>query len=195
MAGRHPVPLNVSGVRDIAVEQAAKIGDDLGDGDGDNLSVDLTQPDTGGVTAVIHVDEAFGTRIKDVFLVPEPFDEASGRYREVLAEQGRRTSDLAGIDRGDARASIQLAIDGADAPDASLVPDAWSGPDGDLLDWPTARPFVEMLLRRMPGGGIAVLTSRAKPAVPLLGVVRDLLGSPRDRNSTSPATSSRTLCS
>ena len=80
MTSRHPVPLNVSGVRDIAVEQAAKIGDDLGDGD--NVILGLAWPGIGGVTAVVYVDEAFGTRVKDVFLVPEPFDEVCARYRE-----------------------------------------------------------------------------------------------------------------
>ncbi len=88
MSRRHPVPLNVSGVRDIAVEQAAKIGDDLGDGD--NVLLGLAWPDIGGVTAVVYVDEAFGTRVKDVFLVPESFDEVCARYREVLASEGRR---------------------------------------------------------------------------------------------------------
>ena len=173
---RHPVPLHVSGVRDIAVEQAAKIGDDLGDGD--NVILGLTWPGIGGVTVVIYVDEAFGTRIKDVFLVPEPYDDVCARYREVLAEQGRRTSDLADIDRGDARASIQHAIDRADAPDALLVPAEWADPDGDPLGWPTARPFVEMLLRRMPGGGTSVLTSSAQPEVSVLDAVQEFLGSP-----------------
>ena len=173
---RHPVPLNVSGVRDIVVDHAAKIGDDLGDGD--NLILGLTWPGIGGVTAVIYVDEAFGTRIKDVFLVPEPFDEVCARYREVLAEQGRRTSDLFDIDPGDARASIQHAIDRADAPDALPVPDDWADPDGDPLGWPTARPFVEMLQRRMPGGGTSVLTSSAQHAVSVLDAVRGFLGSP-----------------
>ena len=158
---RHPVPLHVRGVRDIEVDRAAKIGDDLGDGD--NVILGLTWPGIGGVTAVIYVDEAFGTHIKDVFLVPEPFDEVCARYREVLAEQGRRPSDLAEIELGDARASIQHAIDRADAPDALRVPDDWSDADGDPLGWPTARPFVEMLLRRMPGGGTSVLTSSAQP--------------------------------
>ena len=179
MTRRHPVPLAVTGVRDIVVEHAAKIGDELGDGD--NLILGLTWPGIGGVTAVIYVDEAFGTRIKDVFLVPEPFDEVCARYRELLSKEGRGASELAAIALGDARTSVQHAIDLGDAPDALLVPDDWSGPDGDPLGWPTARPFVEMLLRRMPGGGTSVLSSSAQPTVSVLEAVRDFLGSPEAR--------------
>lgn len=176
---RHPVPVHVSGVREIAVEQAAKIGDDLGDGD--NVLLGLTWPGIGGVTVVAYVDEAFGTRIKDVFLVPEPFEEVCARYRELLANEGRRTSELAPIDRADARASIEHAIERGDAPDALLVPDSWTDGDGDPLGWPTARPFIEMLLRRMPGGGTSVLTSSAQPEMSVLDAALGFLDSPEAR--------------
>ncbi len=172
---RHPVPVHVSGVREIAVEQAAKIGDDLGDGD--NVLLGLSWPGIGGVTAVVYVDEAFGTRIKDVFLVPEPFDEVCARYRQLLADEGRRTTELAAIDLADARASLEHAIERGDAPDALLVPDDWSDADGDPLGWPTARPFVEMLLRRMPGGGTSVLTSSTQPEMSAIDAVRGFLDS------------------
>ncbi len=126
MTRRHPVPLSVTGVRDIVVEHAAKIGDELGDGD--NLILGLTWPGIGGVTAVIYVDEAFGTRIKDVFLVPEPFDEVCARYRELLSKEGRGASELAAIALGDARTSVQHAIDLGDAPDALPSPTTGRAP-------------------------------------------------------------------
>jgi len=177
LAGRrHPVPEPVRGGREIGVEAAAKIGDELGDGD--NVILGLSWPGTGGVTAVIYIDEAFGTRVKDVFLVPEPFDEVCARYRDLLFEGGRRAAELADVAPADARAGIQQAIDRGDAPDAPWVPEDWSGPDGDPLGWPAARPFVEMLLRRMPSGGVSVLTSSAQPEMSVLEAVQGFLGSP-----------------
>ncbi len=44
-----------------------------------------------------------------------------------------------------------------------------------------ARPFVEMLLRRMPGGGTSVLTSDTQPEVSVLDAMRGFLGSPEAR--------------
>ncbi len=177
LAGRrHPVPEPVRGVRDITVEQAAKIGDDLGDGD--NVILGLAWPGIGGVTVVIYVDEAFGTRVKDVFLLPKPFDDVCARYRDLLFENGGRTSELAEITTADARAGIQQAIDRGEAPDAPLAPEDWADPEGDPLGWPAARPFVEMLLRRMPAGGTSVLTSSAQPEVSVLEAVQGYLGSP-----------------
>lgn len=158
---RHPVPDAVLGVRDIVVEQAAKMGDELADGD--NIILGLSWPGIGPVTVVVYVDEAFGTRVKDVFLIPQHFDEVCERYRELLVGEGRRPSDLAPIGPADARAGIRLAIDLGDADDAPLTPESWSDPDEDPLGWPGARPFVEMLLRRMPGGGVPVLTSASLP--------------------------------
>lgn len=105
---RHPMPEHVTGVRDIVVTQAGHVGDELGDED--NLVLGLAWPGTHGVTAVIYVDEAFGTRVKDVFLVPEAFEIVLDRYRELIAEQGRRASDVTRIDLADARASLELAI-------------------------------------------------------------------------------------
>jgi hypothetical protein len=172
---RHPVPAAVLGVRDITVDRAAKLGDELGDGD--NVILGLAWPGIGGVTVVVYVDEAFGTRVKDVFLVPEPFDVVCDRYRELLPSEGRRASELADITVADARASIQRAIDSGDADDALAVPDEWSGPDSEPLGWPTSRPFVEMLLRRMPAGGASVLTSSALPEVSVVDVVRGFLAS------------------
>lgn len=172
---RHPVPEAVHGVREISVEDAAKIGDDLGDGD--NILLGLAWPGIGGVTTVVYVDEAFGTRVKDVFLVPEPFDVVCERYRELLFEGGRRTSELVDVTTADARAGIQQAVDRGDAADAPQVPEDWSGPDGDPLGWPAARPFVEMLLRRMPSGGVSVLTSSAQPEVSATEAVKDFLTS------------------
>jgi hypothetical protein len=180
---RHPVPEAVRGVREIAVERAAKIGDDLGDGD--NIILGLAWPGIGGVTAVVYVDEAFGTRVKDVFLVPEPFDDVVERYRELLAENGRRTSELAEISTADARAGIQSAIDSGDAPDAPLVPEDWTGPDGDPVGWPASRPFVEMLLRRMPGGGTSVLTSSTQPGMSVVDAVQGFLSSPESGGLTA----------
>ncbi len=180
LAGRrHPVPDFVRGVREIAVEEAAKLGDELGDGD--NLILGLQWPGIGGVTAVIYVDEAFGTRVKDVFLLPEPFREVCERYRELLAEGGGSVSELATITVAEARASIQRAIDSGDAPDALLVPEDWSGPDGDCLGWPAARPFVEMLLRRMPAGGVSVLTSGAQPEMSVVDAVQGFVTSAEAR--------------
>jgi hypothetical protein len=160
---RHPVPESVLGVRDIAVERAARMGDELADGD--NVILGLRWPGTRGVTAVVYIDEAFGTRIKDVFLVPEPFDEVCRWYREALPEQGRAPEALVEITTSDARASLEHAIASGDDPDAPLTPEDWSGPDGDPLGWPSARPFVEMLLRRMPAGGTSLLSSTTYPGM------------------------------
>ena len=160
---RHPMPEPVLGVRDIAVERAARMGDELGDGD--NVILGLHWPGTRGVTAVVYVDAAFGTRIKDVFLVPEPFDEVCRWYREALPEQGRDPSELVETSTADARASLEDAIARGDDPDAPLTPEDWSGPDGETLGWPAARPFVEMLLRRMPAGGTSLLSSTTYPGM------------------------------
>ncbi len=177
---RHPVPQAVLGLRDVEVQQAAKLGDQLGDGD--NIIIGLSWPGVGGATVVTYVDEAFGTRIKDVFVIPEPFDEVCTRYRELLAEGGRRPSELHEVTTADARASVQRAIDLGDADDAPLTPEDWSGPDGDPLGWPASRPFVELLLRRMPPGGASVLTSSAHPEVSVADAVEGFLASPHARN-------------
>ncbi len=176
LAGRrHPVPEAVSGVRDITVERAARMGDELGDGD--NVILGLGWPGTRGVTMVVYVDEAFGTRVKDVFLVPEPFDVVCGWYREALPQQGRDSEELVDTSIADARASIAQAVGHGDAPDAPLTPEDWSGPDGEPLGWPSARPFVEMLLRRMPTGGTSLLSSTAYPAMTAEEAVEGFLGS------------------
>ncbi|MEO7422150.1 MAG: hypothetical protein ABIU87_07135 [Ornithinibacter sp.] len=172
---RHPVPDAVLGVRDIVVEQAAKMGDELADGD--NIILGLSWPGIGPVTVVVYVDEAFGTRVKDVFLIPQHFDEVCERYRELLADGGRRPTDLAAIAPADARAGIRMAIDLGDADDAPLTPESWSDPDEEPLGWPGARPFVEMLLRRMPGGGVPVLTSASLPEMSASTAAADFLTS------------------
>ncbi|MGB7818246.1 MAG: hypothetical protein WBL35_05840, partial [Ornithinibacter sp.] len=177
---RHPVPQSVLGLRDVEVQRAAKLGDELGDGD--NIVIGLSWPGVGGATVVAYVDEAFGTRVKDVFVIPEPFDEVCTRYRELLAEGGRRPSELYEITTADARASVERAIDLGDAVDAPLTPEDWSGPDGDPLGWPVSRPFVELLLRRMPPGGASVLTSSAHPEVSVADAVEGFLASPHARN-------------
>ena len=175
-ARRHPMPEYVTGVRDIEVTDAGHVGDELGDGD--NVILGLYWPGTRGVTAVIYVDEAFGTRVKDVFLVPEPFDSVLHRYSELIAEQGRRPSDVVEIDPADARASLDLAIRLGEAPDAPAVPADWSGPDDEPLGWPAARPFVEMLLRRMPADGTPVLSSSTFPEMSAADAVAEFLASP-----------------
>lgn len=172
---RHPVPQSVLGVREIAVEQAARMGDELGDGD--NVILGLSWPGTRGVTLVAYVDEAFGTRIKDVFLLPEPFDEVCRWYREALGQQGRDRQELVDIAPADARATLAYAITRGDAPDALPTPEDWSGPDGETLGWPAARPFVEMLLRRIPAGGSCLLTSAAYPPVSAEEAARGFLAS------------------
>ena len=164
LAGRrHPMPDHVVGVADVSVSRAARMGDELGDGD--NVILGLEWPGTRGVTAVVYVDEAFGTRVKDVFLVPEPFDTVCGWYRDALVEQGRDRHEVAEISTADARATLLDAVATGDAPDAPLTPEAWSGPDGEDLGWPAARAFVDMLLRRMPEGGTSVLTSMGYPSM------------------------------
>jgi hypothetical protein len=164
LAGRrHPVPEAVSGVRDIAVERAARMGDELGDGD--NVILGLAWPGTPGVTMVAYVDEAFGTRVKDVFLVPEPFDEVCRWYREALQKEGRDRQELVETPTADARASLEHAIASGDDPEALPTPEDWSGPDGETLGWPAARPLVEMLLSRMPSGGTSLLSSTGYPAM------------------------------
>ncbi len=173
---RHPMPEHVTGVRDIVVTQAGHVGDELGDGD--NLVLGLAWPGTHGVTAVIYVDEAFGTRVKDVFLVPEAFEIVLDRYRELIAEQGRRASDVTRIDLADARASLELAIARGEAPDAQAVPEVWSGPDDEPLGWPAARPLIEMLLRRMPASGSPVLSSSTFPQLTAADAVAQFLVSP-----------------
>ena len=100
---RHPLPQAVAGLRDLRVVDAARIGDELGDGD--NVILGLDWPGIGGVTVVTYVDEAFGTRVKDVFLVPEPFTDVCDRYRELLASEGRRADELEGVGIADARAA------------------------------------------------------------------------------------------
>ena len=114
---------------------------------------------------VVYVDEAFGTRIKDVFIVPEPFDVVCGWYREALPQQGRDSEDLVETSVADARASLEQAIERGDDAEAPLTPEDWSGPDGEPLGWPHARPLVEMLLRRMPEGGSSLLSSTGYPAM------------------------------
>ncbi|WP_143598286.1 hypothetical protein [Phycicoccus duodecadis] len=173
---RHPVPPGVTGLRELNVQAAAKLGDELVDGD--NVILGLEWPGIGGVTAVVYVDEAFGTRVKDVFLVPEPFGQVCGRYRELLVGSGRRASELTEIPVADARASIEAAIAAADAAGPSAVPADWTGPDGDPVGWPGARPFVELVLRRMPAGGHSVLTSGQLRATSRVDAVTDFLASP-----------------
>ena len=173
---RHPMPEHVKGVRDIAVTRAGHVGDELGDGD--NVVLGLAWPGTRGVTAVIYVDEAFGTRVKDVFIVAEPFDLVIERYGQLIAEQGRRPSDVTEIDLADARASLHRAITLGEAPDAQAVPDDWSGPNDEPLGWPAARPFVELLLRRMPEGGSSVLSSTTFPELSAADAVAQFLSSP-----------------
>lgn len=166
---RHPLPEPVVGVKDVEVVHAAKLGDDLGDGD--NVILGLAWPGTTGVSVVVYVDEAFGTRIKDVFLLPMPFEETLSNYRRLLSENGRSPSELAEVALADAAAALREAIELGDAPDAQEVPEDWSGPDGEDLGWPAARPFVEMLLRRMPSGGTSVLSSSALPEVSVADAV------------------------
>ncbi|WP_082589384.1 hypothetical protein [Nostocoides sp. Soil756] len=173
---RHPVPPAVTGLRELSVHAAAKLGDELADGD--NVILGLEWPGIGGVTAVVYVDEAFGTRVKDVFLVPEPFGVVCERYRELLSESGRTPGELTEIPVADARASIEAAIAAADAAGPSAVPADWTGPDGDPVGWPGARPFVELVLRRMPAGGRSVLTSGQLGPTSTADAIAEFLASP-----------------
>lgn len=181
---RHPMPAHVTGVRDIAVTRAGHVGDELGDGD--NVMLGLEWPGTQGVTMVAYVDQSFGTRVKDVFLVPEPIDDVLDRYRELIAEQGQDVGCLAEIDVADARASLQRAIERGEAPDAPPLPDGWPGPDSDPLGWPTARPFLEMLLRGMPSGGSSVLVVDGFPEMSGADAVESFLAAPQSDGLRDP---------
>ena len=84
---RHPMPEHVKGVRDIAVTRAGHVGDELGDGD--NVVLGLAWPGTRGVTAVIYVDEAFGTRVKDVRATIERIRDQIGMLPGGERDSGR----------------------------------------------------------------------------------------------------------
>lgn len=166
---RQPVPAVVRDLPDARVRSAAFVHDELGDGE--NVMLELLWPQGSEATAVIYIDHAVGTRIKDAFAVSNPMEAMRQRYRELIAEDGRGGAVIESLDLADARATLEVALAGV------------RHVEGDPEDtWPGSRPFVEMLLRSLPRGGTPYAGPEAYRPTEAAAVLRDFLASPEAKS-------------
>jgi hypothetical protein len=108
-------------------------------GDGENVVISWEWPDGQAATMVVYVDHNVGTIVKDAFAVPE----TAAALVAALARHGAEHVLVESIDPADARARITEAIEIGER----MVPPF------ETDTWPTCRPMVEWLLRRLPTGG------------------------------------------
>jgi len=172
---RQPVPDHVKDLDRVAVDSAAYLGDELGDGE--NILLSVRWPTGPGATVVVYIDHATGSRVKDAMIIDEPVEEMVDRFRRLMDEDGRSGGVLETLAVADARATIDSALESGEAND--LV-DPSDDEEADE-DWPMPRPIVQMLLRRMPSGGSAVGRIVSLEDVTVAEVLRGFLDSPEAR--------------
>ncbi|WP_197374076.1 hypothetical protein [Mycolicibacterium baixiangningiae] len=133
---RDGLPLWLAELGQSTVHRAVRMTHVLGDGD--ELLLGVRFADGQEMTGVVSIDHR--SVVTDAFLVPESIDA-------VLAVAKSNNTDpdvaFADIDRADARASLQEALDKP----LSMFP----LPDSDT--WPGCRALVQWLARLMPSGG------------------------------------------
>ena len=171
---RQPVPEEITNLASVETRAAWLLSD--ASGDGENVFLDLSWPSGSRACLVAYVDHAAGTRVKDAFAVDSPIEPLLDRYREAVAEQSLDGSDLRRVDAADARATLEHALAGV------------HHVEGDPQDtWPALRPFVEMVVRRLPPGGSRYLgpAAFAPPSDPPT-VLRGFLGSPEGAGLGEP---------
>ncbi|MGA7688715.1 MAG: DUF6398 domain-containing protein [Jiangellales bacterium] len=163
---RQPIPAMVAQLGEARVTDAVLMTAELGDGD--NLILGARWPDGFEVSPVVYVDHNLGTIVKDAFVVEQAFTDVVSAYDDLMAEQGQSPSHLAPIGLADARAKADDAI-----------ATGWDyEPEDEESQWPACRPFVQMLLRSMPGGGDASAGRWAYPDMTPDDAVAGFLVSP-----------------
>jgi Domain of unknown function (DUF6398) len=112
--------------------------------DGDNYFIEARWPDGTPITVIVYIDTNLGWIVKDAFAVAEPVARVIRQYRRALA------NDPAGVettfvefDAADTRARINEALDSGRR----------TYPPYETDSWPTARPLVEWIVRKLPEGG------------------------------------------
>ena len=109
-------------------------------GDGENVAVSWRWPGEQAATAVVYVDHNQGTIVSDAFIVPRD----AGVLAAINAKHADRYIVTAPIAPADARSRIAEAIEKGEL----------TIPPTSTDTWPTCRPMLEWVLRRLPEGGI-----------------------------------------
>jgi len=130
------VPAWLGSLGDIVVSSVAEQTHILGDGD--NILVSWTWPAGSAATAIVYIDHNMGTLVKDAFVVPEDGDEIAALY--------------AAVDQGAHSAPLVPAAAASRIREALAVTDMVVPPI-ETETWPSCRPMIEWLLRRLPSGG------------------------------------------
>jgi hypothetical protein len=162
---RQPVPEEVRELSAARVVEATLMGHELDDGE--NVILSVRWPSGREVTPVVYIDHNLGTIVKDAFLVTEPTSRVLESYRALMAQQGH-SGPLEPAALEDARAKVSEAI----AAGWGYVPE---DPESE---WPACRPFVQMLLRTMPGGGSSRVGRAGYPDMSADEVLDGFLDSP-----------------
>lgn len=169
LAGRRqPVPDQVRELDRVEVDATMFMGDELGDGD--NVILPVRWPSGFRATVVVYIDHALGMRIKDAMVIDQPGDEVIDAYRRLISQAPEDGGSIEPLDRADARAIIEKALQSED--DSGLPPD-----EDAEYDWPAPRPLVRLLTRRLPSGGTLPTGPVAYPVVTPEEVVAHFLGS------------------
>ncbi|GAA1287715.1 MAG: hypothetical protein ACTHV2_07655 [Brachybacterium sp.] len=140
-ARRQPMPPQVSGLAQASVTEGVAFSD----GAGENLMVELALPR--GVRAVLiaYIPWSPAPYVKDAFVIGEPMEQVTDKYREIMANDGTSLDEVLEIvDPADARARFHQAL-------ASTAADVEQSRDWE--QWPMLRPFVEFVVTLMPEGG------------------------------------------
>jgi hypothetical protein len=172
---RQPVPDQLRDLASVDARCAWLMHDTLGDGE--SVFVELGWPSGARATVSIYIDHAAGTRVKDAFATDGPVEPLLDRYREMMAAEEGDPGALVQVDLADARATIEDALAGV------------HHADGDPEEtWPGIRPFVAMLVGRLPAGGSGYLgpAQFQQPPDPNQAA-RDFLRSPEASDLTDRA--------
>lgn len=137
MATLHDPPAWLAHVSQWSPTATGTMTDELDDGE--NVFVGLTWPDGVGATFVLYVDHNMGTLVKDAFVLPLAYDEVMAQYRTII-EAGQTVAELR---PAEARARLEQALAQNDRTLPPIETDSW----------PSCRPLVEWVLRRLPDGG------------------------------------------
>lgn len=164
LAGRGDrLPDWVTGLSEARVEPDQWVlSDALGDCDVYVLGVTL--PAGHPLTAVVYVDNNLGSRVEDAVVIPAPVAQA---VEELTAELESPDESLEPADAATVRAILEEAIDVS----------ARTDPTRDTDSWPGSRPLIELMLRRLPPGGVAPARPRWSDG-DLAALTDDVLASP-----------------
>lgn len=135
---QHALPRWLAGLGRLEPYRAVEMVHVLGDGD--DVMVGARLPSGHEVSVVAYIDHNLGTVTKDAFVVDEPIGDLVAFMQAKVGDPDTRFDDLP---LADARARISEAIEFG----------AITYPPYETDTWPAARPLVEWITGRLPGGG------------------------------------------